>query len=195
MPAGNSPPELRLLNRYCWESVLDTGNKGTKMARNLRFNSSSNADIFLDKVSVKSSEESSASGHKLHATAFYSYLKKATFDSTRTPQKNHAMDSCSRFYSTQNLSPHKSWHQRKVINVHAFETRRELCTFVNETAPCLHYIYILCLGRGDAGEQTAMARWEQNKTTSSTFNRHRIPYSDVPTPWPDLGTQGWGQRF
>lgn len=166
------------------------------MARSLRFNCTSNADIFfLDKVSVESSEESCASGRKLHVTAFHSYLKKATFDSTRTPQKNRAMDSRGRFYSTQNLSPHKSWHLRKVAT---FTLSKPAESYVHlkmkQHLVCTISIYYVSTGETLASR----LQWQDgNKTkkTPSNFNRHRIPYSEVPTTRPDLGTQGWGQRF
>lgn len=61
------------------------------MAGSLSFNSTRNADIYLHTALVESFQESSASGRKLHVTAFHSYLEKATFNKTHTsPKKSRA---------------------------------------------------------------------------------------------------------
>lgn len=133
------------------------------MARSLRFNSMSNADIFF-RQSVGRELRRVVCIRSQIACDGLSFL----------PQKGHIRfntypteKSCNGFpwsllFNTK-PQPTQVLTLTESRNVHAFETRKELCTFENETAPCLHYIYILRLDRGDAGEQTAMARWEQNK--------------------------------
>lgn len=133
------------------------------MAGSLSFNSTRNADIYLHTALVESFQESSASGRKLHVTAFHSYLEKATFNKTHTSPQKITCRIRVVPYIQHNTSARTSLCTcSKSRNVRNVETCSKLCTFVTDTAPCLHYMQRLDMGY--AGKQIAIARQVQNKT-------------------------------